>query len=344
MPECALEGAMDRATAATESRLEWLDLGRCIAALCVIAIHVSGVFCKEVTSPPFYAANFIDGFSRFCVPVFFMFSGYILCGRTIKEPTRYVFSKNWRLLKAYALAAAIYYAFDRWYQHLDMSAWPARLLEGQAHFHLWFIPALICVYFFVPIFMRIRSEDKKYIAVFVLVSFAIINYSAIMRTSIGAQPIFSTMTEIGPLYFLAGYCADALCKCRRAIYLAVFVASSLAIGVADIAIAQHQFKFPGVEPGSYAGVFVLLQSVSFFMLLKDIRLNGRAADLVRKTAGLTFGIYIFHHAFMIFIFDTLYHSGFGHMQVMLMTIPIAFVVAGIFTAMVKQIPAIGRVL
>lgn len=37
---------MDTTGGAT--RLAWMDLGRCIAAICVIAIHVSGVFCKDI--------------------------------------------------------------------------------------------------------------------------------------------------------------------------------------------------------------------------------------------------------------------------------------------------------
>lgn len=340
MGECALGERVDVA----ESRLDWIDLGRCIAAFCVIAIHVSGVFAKNVTSPPFYLANLIDGFSRFCVPVFFMFSGYILCGRTVRDPTRYVRLKTWRLLNAYLLASAVYYIFDRWYQHEDMSAWPARFLEGQAHFHLWFIPALICVYFFVPLFMRIKPEDKKYVAVFVVVSFAIINYSAILRTSTGAQTVFSTIAEIGPLYFLAGYCADAVCRGSRAVYAVIFIASSILIGVADIAIAAHGMRFPGMEPGSYAGILVFLQSVSFFMLIRGLEIHGAASQAVRKIAPLTFGIYIFHHAFMIFIFDFLYHEWFGHMQVVLITIPVDFIIAAIFTAALKKTPVFSGIL
>lgn len=327
------------------NRLAWMDLGRCIAALAVISIHVSGVFANDPKASAFYFANIVDGFSRFCVPVFFMFSGHLLCGKTTNKPISYTYTKAKRLFQAYLLASAVSYIFDRFYQHLDMQEWPINFVAGQAHFHLRFIPALIGVYFFHPLFMRIKGEDKKYVAIFVALCVLLSNMSSILYALHGVQGNFVILGATGPIYFLMGFFAYDVLNISRRTCLLIFLSTSLTIGCADIALATHVIKIPGAAPGSYTGPLVFLQSAAFFLMIANLQIRESWQQPIKNIAALSFGIYIFHHAFMIFMLDALNHlGGMSQSKIIVLTIPSTYILAGLTTMLVKRIPLLARIL
>ncbi len=315
-----------------------MDLGRCIAAICVIAIHVSGVFCKDSSASAFYLANIVNGFSRFSVPAFFMFSGYLLCGRPTLKPTSYVFSKVVGLVKVYLFASLAYYLFDRFYQRQDMKSWPVDFLAGHAHFHLWFIPALIAVYFFYPLFMRILDEDKKYVFVFVVVSIILINLSGVMVVATNSGTSFQVESSLGPLYFLLGFCADSIFRFSKKICWFIFLAASFAIAAISTLMAARAVDIPLLDPGLYTGVLVFTQALAFFMMIKDVKIQATFLPLLSRVAKLILGIYIFHHAFMVFVFDALNHiGGFSQSEIVILAIPLVFLFSALFTAAIRKI-------
>jgi surface polysaccharide O-acyltransferase-like enzyme len=321
-----------------------MDFGRCLCALCVIAIHVSGVFEGGRNDASFYVAHIIDGCSRFSVPAFFMFSGYVLCGKTVDDPIGYVKSKVFRLIAVYLLVSMFYYIFDKFYQKLNMTGWFFNFIAGHSHFHLWFIGAMIGVYAFYPIFMRIREVDKKYISLFAIASIVLVNYGRFLNIGVGVNSDFSMETAIGPLYFLLGFCADYIFRFNRRICFVVFLMSGLLIALADI-IVPVGLGNRGLQFGSYDGVLVFIQSLSFFVLVKGLKFTPRLTSILRLSTAAVFGIYLFHHAFMVVTMDVLNRiGGISQVGIIVLTIPIVFVSAGIFTTLIRKVPMFASIL
>jgi surface polysaccharide O-acyltransferase-like enzyme len=327
------------------SRLAWMDVGRCIAVFAVIAIHGGGIFMNDLSSPAFYLAHFLNGFSRFCVPIFFMFSGYLLCGKPIRHPGPYVRRKIGRLVAAYIFAAVVYFLYYRFYEHADMLKRLPLFFAGAADFHLWFIPALASTFFFLPLFARLTEEDKGYVFAFICAAFLLQAAAQSFSNFTGGPLLWGIETGFGVPYFLLGFCVSSVIKLRRRSCLLVFVLASVVISGAKIVSTRTGYSFPGAYAEGFFGIPVLIQSIAFFLLIKDLSLSPNVAKVVSKIADLVFGIYILHHLFLIFTIDALNHLGrFNNIIMLIVSMISAFALSAACTFALKKVHWMAKIL
>lgn len=146
-----------------------IDYLRILACVMVIFLHVSGQNFRscDITSRQWMAFNLYNSAVRSCVPLFFMMSGKLFLSRDKMCSLSVLFKKYiWKLVFLYFIWSFFYAAmrigkpdvFDHSYCFLLIKE------TKKSEFHLWYLPALIGVYFLMPILWTIaKYEDGKYL-------------------------------------------------------------------------------------------------------------------------------------------------------------------------------------
>jgi surface polysaccharide O-acyltransferase-like enzyme len=130
----------------------------------------------QVEEIEWWAANFWQGLSRFCVPIFFMISGVTVLGRElpIKEHFRKPFV---RIIIPFLCWHTVYMIFN-WIIRLRMKPMDfleilqfiGRQFQNYSSYHFWYIYTLIGIYCILPIFNKwINKASKLEIEIFLLI-------------------------------------------------------------------------------------------------------------------------------------------------------------------------------
>ncbi|ADM09427.1 hypothetical protein PB2503_06807 [Parvularcula bermudensis HTCC2503] len=154
-------------------REEGVDAGRLLAAIGVIAIHVGAY--DEL---PYGAGELIRAFCRWCVPFFFIASGYFLVGRD--GELRISLKGLSRLVRIFALSCVLFLPlhFLRYVETPIEGVGVEFLLLG-TNYHLWFLSSLIMAQLFLAAYDRVEGGLISGVAVLILLGFVIVSYLAI---------------------------------------------------------------------------------------------------------------------------------------------------------------------
>lgn len=129
-----------------------LDLCRIFGCLAVLVIHAGAEVYHQLPleSLSFAAVNFISTAVRGGVPLFFMLSGALLLGRETLDLGRF-FKRHVLRLTGIFFLWSLFYALMRLVTgslsgvHAFFMAWAG------GHYHLWFLPAMVLCYLFLPV-------------------------------------------------------------------------------------------------------------------------------------------------------------------------------------------------
>lgn len=123
-----------------------IQLFRLIASIMVVAIHTQPFLEYNV----FLAQGIANNLSRVAVPFFFCLAGYFYMGK-YQDQQNYAKSYCIKILKIYFVWGAIYFPYSFIYMFLknknpflkSLIIYIRNTVFGGAHFHLWYLPALI---------------------------------------------------------------------------------------------------------------------------------------------------------------------------------------------------------
>lgn len=160
--------------------LNWIDSLRTIATISVIVLHTSFPPVKlfgTIDLSSWWAGNFFDGGSRFCVPIFFMISGALLLSKDYSLSS--FFKKRFfKIIPPFIFWSFAYIAFNiavSYYQGESMSISEiakftcSQLYNGSSG-HMWFIYTIIGLYLIVPIVRScIKHTSNKTVVYFLLI-------------------------------------------------------------------------------------------------------------------------------------------------------------------------------
>ena len=128
-----------------------LDLCRILGCLAVLVIHAGAEIYHELPleSASFAAVNFISTAVRGGVPLFFMLSGVLLLGREELELKHFFRRHILRLTGIFCLWSLLYALLRLAIGSLHGAReFFMALVSG--HYHLWFLPAMVLCYLFMP--------------------------------------------------------------------------------------------------------------------------------------------------------------------------------------------------
>lgn len=273
--------------------LEWLDTIRAVACLLVILLHSASPLAGSFElSDRWVWANIVDSFSRACVPLFFMISGFLFFraraprGRNLG-----------RLLAALTFYSAIYLAVKA------ASGGNIGLLEvasvatSPAHFHLWFFYPQLAIYL-IAIFITIRTSSATAL---VCACAALLLFNPSLGSLTG---IDTSSLRVGGdlLYYLLYAIIGAILGERslegekmpgRAACLTAFLLSSGAIAVMTHLASSAAGSFVG-DFYSYRSPLVAISSIALFCLLSKASMPSRLRAPISTVARYSLPIYGLH--------------------------------------------------
>ncbi|MBS7346224.1 MAG: acyltransferase family protein, partial [Candidatus Sacchiramonaceae bacterium] len=158
------------------TRIIYLDLLRILASFFVVLIHVLKIFWdRSATNEQFVVITMFDTVAYVAVPLFFMISGVIFLSpkllaraKTTKLAFKYIaIYIGWTVF--YIGFRAILVQLSR--QEIGLNL-PADYYADILHYHLWFLPQLIILYFLAPYIRKIinhstRREVKNLLKLFI---------------------------------------------------------------------------------------------------------------------------------------------------------------------------------
>lgn len=333
----------------TTQRIAYLDILRLLATIGVIFLHVT---CEGITENKF-SFNWnvdvvFDSLVRWTVPVFVMISGVFFLDPSKDVSINSILKDRVpRLLRTYIFWLLLY---------------PILMLVGgtimnggiftlkkeylEPHFHLWFLPMLMCVYLLTP-FLRKVVEDTKLLKYALIIWICYITVSFVLVKDIPQiSPLFAMNIVVGfSGYFILGYALSQkqLCKKQKnVVYLLGLIGCC-------VTIAGNQLVMRGGGGElfmNYLSPHVILTSTALFVLIKGtapIYENKISCFLgyVRKDL---FGIYL-THAFYIHILNReIIRDLCSHVITLPLLTIVIFVLSLYTTKLLRLVPFMRKVI
>lgn len=293
-----------------KKRILWLDLARVISIFFVIIIHSASPLYNNWALPlsQWMAGNIYNSIARVSVPLLFMISGYLLLNR--QESIRSFYVRRMQKVVVPLLAWSVIYLV--WSNHgyanftfiNALKAITFAILTGPAHYHLWFVYALLAIYLFVPILRTfIRAADESMLWYFALIWFIfgpLLDYVGQRFLNFTIAINLGFFTEyIG--YFYLGFMIGRMNFSRRVSNLAGLVYAALTVYTIYATYSGSVIKGGYFDFYlNYLRLNIVLMTVGAFVWLKYVgenlneRLGEKFAQVMRHLSGTTFGIYLIH--------------------------------------------------
>lgn len=306
-----------------EQRNWELDKCRVVACLMVVLLHVAstGWFIDPTTSE-WRIFNLTDTMVRGSVPLFFMISGTLFFTKERLDLGRFIKKNVAHLVFLYVVWSLIYEISSCLINgQFDLNRFLTGVCKG--HYHLWFLPAMILSYLFLPV---IHHALKGYaikpgylLFLFGFVTLLVVNVNLIpsLPESISLlldKANLSNAQYVG--YMIWGYFLSRKHwgKKTRLITVLIYLAAGLAT-----ASANRWFSISHGQAVSWLyGYFTLpsfLQATAIFCFFQTFRNNpelpeGAAEEehprLWNELSSCTLGVYLIHPM----VLETLTQIGF----------------------------------
>lgn len=290
----------EQTTTTAPATVNWPDPARVIAIFTVVLLHVSVAAVKvEPGTFEWWVGNFYDSFSRWCVPVLVMISGYLLLDPARHEGTRTFYRKRAaRILIPLLFWTAFYLAWRvlrGYYKHEPVAALDLlqSVINGYPYGHLWFLYMIVGLYLFTPFLRKVlAAANPTETALLCAMGFVIVAADDAWEFFHHSTSQTFFLAQFVPFlpYFVAGHLlgrsAPALGRGAALAIAAVSVA-----GTASLSFFLWPSGF-GLYAYHYTSITVIPMSLAVFLALRQW--DGGRSGFWRKLAPLSFGVYLIH--------------------------------------------------
>lgn len=282
-----------------------LDALRVIAILSVISIHISIKVLQELNHD---AASAIIPFlmnqnSRFAVPLFFLISGFVL-SLNYKDLSYLNFFKRRasRVIIPFIFWSLFYLYMWQGFGFIERINFELlrNIFEGNASYHLYFIPTLIIFYVFFPFIQRL----KKFISnLFVFSTLAIIEtyflYIDYYVKAIDINPNHRIVLLSFIMFLIGVVISDhkdkilEFVKSNFQLLLTIFGVISLALPlhVYDLTTKFHTTRFIYSQYNILNYIYTLIFAALFFYIFEKTQL---ARSIFIRLSKLSFFVFFIH--------------------------------------------------
>ncbi len=281
-----------------------LDLCRIFGCLAVLMIHAGADIYHELPleSFSFAAVNFISTAVRGGVPLFFMLSGALFLPRPTLD-LRHLLKRHILRLTALFYLWSLFYAALRALSGSFSSAYEFFFSVVAGHYHLWFLPAMVLCYLFLPpvhaAIHGTKLDPRWLLGLFFFLGIFLAN----CNLTPDAAPILNRFTMNFSLDYLPylgyavwGWWLAGREMPRRTLLFAplMYLAVTLAAAFAN----RWYSGYKGVADGwlfSYFSLPSFLQSAAAFCFFLALRGRSfRHAGRIAQFADATLGVYLIH--------------------------------------------------
>ncbi len=289
------------------TRMQNLELLRCIAMMMVVALHYLGKgnlladLAGEELGSRGAAAWLLESFCIVAVNVYMLISGYFLCMADFK-PGRLI--QLWLQIWTYSVAFGLLGAAAGWLEETSFDThYLLTLIFPVSMGHYWFMTAYVFLYLFLPfIGLAVRKMTKQQLQVALLLLFIMFS---LLKSIL---PIRLEMDGQGYdcIWYLCVFLAAAYVRRfgvpfleKRSRCLALYVICCLfAFGVT---MALHFFYLKTGSLGrmlamcmEYNHILPFLAAAGLFGVFRSLKVTGIAAKATGFVAPCTLGVYLLH--------------------------------------------------
>lgn len=253
-----------------------LDICRIIACMAVVMIHTLMLFWEFDPSVPLWALyNLAAIIVRCGVPLFFMISGALLLGREELNIRKHI-KRTFHFVALYFIWSAFYVLIDGaflkvWYNSPDWT----EILFG-SYYHLWYLPAIILCYTFVPLLHGLihnKSVNDKYaVLLFLVLVVPVLNLSLIDKKPLWLELLLQHF-DLGYLkylgYMLLGWwLSEHPVRGRKLLLLGVVAAFAVLIFSQINLQYSRSIGLPSARYYDYCSIAMVLLSSFVFLFMQ----------------------------------------------------------------------------
>ena len=282
-----------------------LDLCRITGCLMVLIIHASADIYHAIPLErlDFALINLIATSVRSGVPIFFMLTGALMLSREKLDAGAVLKKHALYLAGIFLLWSFIYTVIKGLMSGGFGTAWDFAYSVISGHYHMWFIPALILCYFFIPPAHALIHGNKLEAKYLLGLFFLLVLLPANMNLTPDTAPIlykitlhfnFVYLNYMG--YVIWGWWLSTKTMPKKTIWIAPLV---FCLCCLVTAAGNHWYSFYKLTADgwlfSYFSLPNFIEATAvfcFFLSLKDRQF--KKAKTIRALADCTLGVYLIH--------------------------------------------------
>ena len=320
------------------------DFIRALAIFMVVLLHISAYFMGDnwrQTNGQFWTGTIFDAFTRVCVPLFVLSSGFFLIKENVEKVEVFFKKRTNKLLAPLVFWGLLYseYSHD-WHASLSQISWS--FLSGRPYYHFWFLFMLIGLYMVTPFINVLYNyyglKKMNLLGLGLLALGMVVN---LWNIRFGDPSLFVLWFIPYLGYFILGHTLPQMnYNFSRGVALTIYVAASLGLIVAAyfalIKTGNSEYAFDYLSP------LVIVASLSFYLFLVSFSLK---ESWITHIAPFTLGIYLIHILFMEKLFDLTHMTIFGNggADILALTLPV-FLLSWFSVWLISKVPVLQRVI
>ena len=275
-----------------------IDLLRVLSILAVLGIHCFG--------GKGHAANYINGFCRFSVPVFVMISA-ICCAPKLSAsvPLKSFYKPRFARVGIPLLAFSLLYMAENVFAGSTVAGVMKSFILGKPSYHLWFGFMIIGVYVFIPFLVQLEQQINRWllggISVFVILMtwdvggglYSILPFVAYAMTGLLLRPVLDAVSEDKPDSEFQSHAKFT--KSEKFLWKRMFV-GLFCLGI-YILCSSIVGSIGTNKAYTYTSIYSLMGSIAVLVgayALLPRNIGAMAGRLLSVMASCAFGVYLFH--------------------------------------------------
>lgn len=286
-----------------------LDLIRCIAVFCVIAVHFflnSEFYSTPVIGKRMYLMIMIRTGCMVCVPLFLMLTGYLMNKKTLSLN---FYNGIKKVAGIYLLASIACIAFRIYYlkEPVIISEALISIADFSGAPYAWYIEMYIGLFLMIPflnlIYNNLKNKEQK--KGMLLTFFALTIMPTLSNVNDKLLPDYWTIIYPITYYFAGAYIHEFNIQLKKRTNITLFFTVLLASSIFDIYL-NYKTVFIWAGHSHWNGIGTFLLSVLVFVFIKNINLDRLTAitrSFIIKISELSLTIYL-----VSWIFDCIAYS------------------------------------
>lgn len=325
-----------------EKRLTGIDCIRCIAALFVVCVHFylnCGYYNGALLGKKMFVMTAARWLFMTCVPLFFMLTGFLKGNKGLNKKH---YLSLIPLFLSYCIISIVKMIL---YNHLYGKIYSLKdMIKNLFNYQIaWYMGMYLILMLLIPflniLWKGLIGNTQKLALVgtlvFICAIYPLFNYVA-PSFFVGIYPVM--------YYFVGMYLKETRIKVKSVTLLAIIVLIPCLEALISVKLSPtgvFDWTLISTADGGYGSLFVLINAVAIFILLKNINVKSKFIKMILSEVGsVTFEIYLISGMFDAVIFNYLKRTittAEGFFWYFFITVPISFVFACIVSVIFKKL-------
>ncbi|ENX32300.1 hypothetical protein F889_03619 [Acinetobacter colistiniresistens] len=288
-----------------DNKLVWLDDIRAIACIMVVVLHTAAIYILKSDGVYWEIANLVDSFTRICVPLFFMISGYLFFSEKqikIKNFVRIIIP-----LVFYSVVGFVFVALAFKFGFVPKINY--YFFSEPIFYHLWYFYPLLLIYaisYFIKVRLTGLTKINLFSFVFLIFVFCNPEVNEIIKYFFDFKYNNYFFIKGEFFYFLSYALIGALMQgikfSKTHGNFFIFLYFLLSLIIAYMTSQKHDTVFY-----SFTGPLVCFSAISFFIFFKSREcLNFKGSKYLMHISKFSLGIYGIH-AFVLLVVEKIFN-------------------------------------